>query len=258
MRSAKSKTTVVAGAILLIALATALAMYLHREHLERLQGAWEGTMHYHIGQVMRSQRVVLKIFKEHGTYHAVLDQVDLGKKDIPTTTFSVGWSSVAFGGSSNFVFRGQLNNEATEITGRWTWFGWRRTQPLTLTRTETPDAVPEPLAPADYEPRQGSDLQGLWGGTLTIGTNSLRLRLKIAESGDGKFRGELNSLDQSPVIPLPATSVEYHSPGVTVSFLGIGAIFEGRLDDGLTTISGQWTQVKTSPFVLTRIDPKNE
>lgn len=210
-------------------------------------------MRYHIGQNMRKQRIVLKVVKENGVYRAVLDQIDLGKKDIPATTFSVGWSSVMFGSSSNFVFRGHLNSEATEITGRWNWFGWKRSQPLTLTRTNTPDVIQEPLVPADYAQRPGSDLQGLWGGTLQIGTNSLRLHLKIAESAGGKFRCELNSIDQPPVIPVPATSVDYHKPGVTVSFLGIGAVFDGRLDEGMTTISGTWTQAKTSPLTLTRI-----
>jgi hypothetical protein len=129
---------------------------------------------------------------------------------------------------------------------------------LTLTRTNTPDVIPEALAPVDYVQRAGSDLQGVWGGTLMIGTNSLRLHLKIAESVDGKFRCELNSVDQPPVIPLPATSVDYRKPSVTVSFPGIGAVFNGRLDEGMTTISGTWSQAKTSPLTLTRIDPKTE
>lgn len=241
-----------------LALAAALAWYLHVAHLKRLQGAWEGTMRFHIGQTMRKQRVVLRIFKENGAYRAVIDQIDQGRKDIPTTALSAGWSSVTFESKSNFVFRGQLNSAETEMTGRWNWFGWGRSQPLTFSRTTTPDVIQEPLVPADYAPRQGSDLQGLWGGTLVIGTNSLRLHLKIAESVDGKFRCELNSVDQPPVIPVPATAVDYHKPGVTVSFLGIGSVFDGRLDEGMTTISGTWTQARTSPLTLTRIDPKTE
>lgn len=248
----------VAGAVVLLVLTTALGWYLHVAHLQRVQGSWEGTLRFHVGQVMRKQRIVLRILKENGAYRAVLDQVDLGRKDIPTTALSAGWSSVNFESRSNFVFRGQLNSEGTEITGRWNWVGGRRSQPLTFTRTTTPDVILEPLAPADYAQRPGSDLQGLWGGTLMIGTNSLRIRFKVAESGDGKFRCELNSIDQLPAIPIPATTVDYHRPGVTLAFLGIGAIFDGRFDESMTTISGKWTQVMTSPLTLTRIDPKTD
>lgn len=243
---------------MLLVLATALGWYLHVAHLQRIQGAWEGALRYHVGQVMRKQRIVLRILKENGAYLAILDQVDLGRKDIPTTALSVGWSSVNFESRSNFVFRGRLNSEGTEITGRWNGAGMRRSQPLTFTKTTTPDVIPEPLAPAEYAQRPGSDLQGLWGGTLMIGTNSLRMRFKVAESASGTFRCELNSPGQPQVIPTPATSVDYHRPAVTLSFLGIGAIFDGKFDESMTTISGKWTQVMTLPLTLTRIDSNTE
>jgi hypothetical protein len=258
MEFTNRKKVIVACAAVLLTLATALGWYLHVAHLQRVQGVWEGTLRFHVGQVMRKQRIVLRILRENGACRAVLDQVDLGRKDIPTTALSAGWSSVTFESQSNFVFRGRLNSEGTEITGRWNWVGGRRSQPLTFTRTTAPDVIPEPLAPADYAQRPGSDLQGLWGGTLMIGTNSLRLRFKVAESAAGRFRCELNSVDQPPVLPIPATSVDYHRPGVTLAFPGIGAIFDGSFDENMTTISGKWTQVFTSPLTLTRINPKTE
>ena len=258
MLFANRKKRLLAGAAVSLLLAMVLLWCMHLVHLKRVCGVWEGTLRFHAGQVMRKQRIVLKILKENGAYRAVLDQVDLGRKDIQTTGFRVGWSSVGFESRSNFVFRGRVNSEATEITGRWNIAGMGRSQPLTFTRTAAPDGVQEPLAAADYAQRPGSDLQGLWGGTLMIGTNSLPVRFKVAESADGTYRCELNRIDLKPVLSIPATSVEYHRPGVTLAFLGIGAIFNGRLEENRATISGKWTQVVTSPLILTRMDPKIE
>jgi len=212
-------------------------------------------MRYHVGQNMRKQRIVLKVLQEtNGSYRAVLDQVDLGLTNITTTRFTAGWSSVVFESRSNFLFRGTLNPGGTEITGRWSWPGAKRSQPLTFIRTQTPDVVQAPLAPPDYAPRTGSDLQGLWQGTLKPGSVSLRLDFKIAESADGKYRGELNSIDQPPVIPIPATVVDYSKPRVRISFQGVGVEFDGTLNDGGTAIDGKWTQARSLPLTLTRID----
>lgn len=233
----------------------ALFRYEHAAHLRRMRGAWEGTMRYHIGQNMRKQRIVMRILQEtNGSYRAVLDQIDLGLTNLQATRFTAGWSSVVFESNSNFVFRGKLNSEAKEIAGRWSWPGSKRSQPLTLIRTQTPDVVQAPLALAGYTPRTGSDLQGLWQGTLKVTSMSLRLNFKIAESADGKYRGELNSIDQQPVIPIPATVVDYSKPRVTISFQGIGVVFDGTLNDSGTAIDGKWNQAKSWPLTLTRID----
>jgi hypothetical protein len=249
-----------ASAFLVVVIAVALIRHEHWVHLRRVQGAWEGTMRFHVGQNMLRRRIVVKVLQEtNGSYRAVLDQIDLGLTNIPATRFVAGRSSVVFESSTNFVFQGVLNPGASEITGRWTWPGnGKRSQPLTLTRTLTPDAVQSPLSLAEYTPRSGSDLQGLWQGTLSLDSQALRLHLKIADSADGKLRGELNSVDQPPIIPIPATSVDYRKPQVTVSFQGIGAVFAGTLNDTGTSIAGEWAQAKSWPLSLTRVHPVSE
>jgi hypothetical protein len=252
----RSITIWTCAALLALGFVLALAGYEHAVHLRRVRGAWEGAMRYHIGQNMRKQRIVMRVLQEaNGSYRAVLDQIDLGVTNLPATRFTAGWSSVVFESSSNFVFRGTLNSGATEIAGRWSWPGAKRSQPLTLIHTQTPDVAQAPLALTDYTPRTGSDLQGLWQGTLKIGTVSLRLNFKIAESANGKYRGELNSIDQAPVIPVPATVVDYSKPRMKISFQGIGAVFDGTLDDSGTAIDGKWTQAKSWPLALNRVDP---
>jgi len=246
-------------AVLLAAgLTTGVVKYEHIARLENVQGAWEGALHFHAGPLLRTQRVVLRIFKAGGAYHAAVDEIDIGMKNLPATRFGVGRSSVNFESDSRFSYQGKLNPEATEITGRWKWAGGRNSQPLGLTRTATPDKVQEPLAEADYAPRPGSDLQGFWTGTLKIGKTALRLHLKIAESPDGTFRGELNSIDQPPIIPLPITTLAYRKPTVTFSLQGVGAMFNGDLNDAGSQIVGTWTQVGTVPLTFDRVNPKDE
>jgi hypothetical protein len=89
-----------------------------------------------------------------------------------------------------------------------------------------------------------------------FGTNAKRLNLKIAQAPDGSFRAELNSIDQPPIIPIPATTVNYDKPHTTVLFQGIGALFDGELDDSGRTIAGKWAQARTTPITFNRTDAK--
>lgn len=247
------------GAVLLVVL-TILVFIRHERivHLERVQGAWEGAMHFHWGALLRTRRVVLRVFKVNGSYHALIDQIDTGARNLPASKFDVGRRSVSFELGSGFSYRGKLSRNATEITGRWKWPGGFYSQPLTLTRTNKPDAVPEALAMADYTPRPDSDLQGFWMGTLRLEETSLRLHLKIAGPSNGTFRAELDSIDQTPVIPLAATTVSYQRPRLRIWFQGIGAVFNGELNNVGSEIRGEWSQVKTAPLNLERVDPKEE
>jgi hypothetical protein len=256
----KRKTAMAVAAGVLLALGTAMALVTHERaaHWERVQGAWEGALHFHAGARMRTQRIVLRVLKDHGSFQAFVDEIDIGLKNLPASKFNAHGTSVGFALGSGFSYQGKLDGAATEIAGRWKWPGDKFSQPLTLTRTLTPDAVPEPLAQADYTPRPGSDLQGLWKGTLNVGSLSLRLRLKITEPSKGTFRAELNSIDQPPVIPLPATTVDYDKPHVRMSFQGIGALFNAELDESGTTLAGTWAQARTSPLTLVRADPEDE
>lgn len=258
MAQPKQKLAIqVSAAVLLAAvLALGLVKYLHHVHLQRVEGAWEGLLEHHAGPLMRKQRMVLKIFRENGTYYAAMDQIDNGTKNLPVTSFSIGSSSVNFEMSNGFTYNGKLNG--VEITGRWKWpdGNGNYSQPLRFVRTTTPDQVPEPLAEAEYAPRPDLDLQGFWKGSLKVGTNSLRLRLKIAQPTAGNFRAELESIDQSPIVPLPITAMEHHGSTVKFSMQGIGAAFEGQLQG--SQIAGLWTQFNKLPLTFERANPKED
>jgi hypothetical protein len=258
MAQQKQKIAIQVSAAVLLAAALALVLvkYLHHIHLQRVEGAWEGLLEHHAGPLMRKQRMVLKIFRENGSYYAAIDQVDNGLKNFPVTSLSIGRSSVKFEVSNGFTYNGKLNGE--EITGRWKWPDGNDnySQPLRFVRTTTPDKVPEPLAEAEYAPRPDMDLQGFWKGALKVGTNSYRLHLKIAQPTAGNFRAELDSIDQPPVIPLPITAMEYHGSTVKFSMQGIGGAFDGQLSG--SQITGSWTQGGKWPLTFERANPKED
>lgn len=251
----KTKTVIVAGAAALLAFGTT-EVFLHHErivHLEKVQGAWEGLLRY--GQY--KERVVLKVRKDNGIYHAVIDRIDAGSKNLPATTFKVGSSSVSLESGAAFSFQGNLNADATELTGRWDWTGTKNFTPLTLKRTATPDVVQELLKEADLAPRSDANLQGLWKGTVNLPRAlTLRMYFKIAATPDGGYRAEFNSIDQPPIHPIPSTSFSYDKPNIKIQFDGIAGWFEGQLDSSGSNIVGNWAQ--GFPLTLTRVDPSDE
>jgi RNA polymerase sigma factor (sigma-70 family) len=255
MAWSKTKTAILAGAAALL-LAGGTELFLNHErtvHLERIQGAWEGTLRYGSNK----ERVVLKVAKDHGLYHAVIDRVDGGSKNLPATTFEAGGSSISLDSGGAFSFKGDVNEDATEIAGKWNWTGTKSSTPLTLKRTTTPDAVPDPLTEADLAPRPDANLQGLWKGTVKLPrAPALRLYFKIVETQDGMYRAELNSIDQPPIHPIPSTSFNYDRPDVTIKFDGMPGSFEGKLDNSGTTIIGKWDS--GSSLTLTRVAPSDE
>lgn len=251
----KTTTVIVAGAAALLAFGTTELFLDHERtvHLEKVQGAWEGVLRYG----PNTERIVLKVLKDNGMYHAVIDSIDGGSKNLPATTFKAGGSSVSLESGTAFSFQGNLNADATEIAGRWNFTGTKYSTPLTLKRTATPDVVQEPLTEADLVPRPDANLQGLWKGTVKLPrAPTSRMYLKIAATPDGKYRAEYNNIDQPPIHPIPSTSFDYEKPNINIQFGGINSWFDGQLDSSGSNIVGRWSQ--GSSLTLTRVDPSDE
>ena len=138
------------------------------------------------------------------------------------------------------------------------WKQGKGSGPFTMKLNALAEAFPEPMAESDYAPRKDSDLQGYWKGTLKTGNTTLRVALKIAERADGTFRATGDSPDQGySTSHVEATSITYHRPTVKVEFGGIGAIFEGTVDDSDRVITGNLTQGgKPMPLTLERAKPE--
>jgi RNA polymerase sigma factor (sigma-70 family) len=249
----KMKTTIVAGVVVLLAAGTsivtvkAVSAARTKAALATMQGNWEGTLTAQQTQL----RLVIKILKTNDTYHALLDSVDQGAKDIPITKLSARKDSIHAELPAIYAdYQAVLNADGTEMSGMWKQL--KRSYPLKLKKTIEADRVVEPLASDKYAPRPDSDLQGAWEGTLKAGSAELRLILKIAEPTPGTFQAQMDSVDQGAK-NLPVTSLTYNKPAVRFEMTAINGAFAGSLNDRDDQMTGTWTQMgKKFPLTFQR------
>ena len=211
-----------------------------------LAGVWEGTYF--------NQRVALKIDRTNGAYMATFDYIDSGI-DIPASDFKPGKSSISFGIAGTATrFAASIDSDMTQMSGHW-WQG-ANSNPLTLKRMASPD-LGQPLTEADYTPRAGSDLQGVWKGIIEAGPRHLPVTLKIAEPAAGKLRAEMDRVDWGGE-HIPASSMTRDGESIKIGFLQLGN-FEGKLDASAGRLAGQWMQGgKPDPATFSRVDVQAE
>ena len=131
-------------------------------------------------------------------------------------------------------YTGTVNKDASEIDGIWSQ---GTPLPLNFRRATAAEAAPPP-AP---KPAPPTDIDGTWTGVLDAGAVKLRILFKILNTQDG-LTAKMQSPDQSPVW-LPATSVKRSGSSLTIEIKGIGALYDGKIADGLATIDGKFTQM---------------
>ena len=254
----KTKIAIVAGAAALLTIGTGTVVTLAAMKamdksqtalaLSTMQGSWEGTLNADSLKL----RIVLNIFKTNDTYRATMDSVDQGAVGLPVPTLSARTHSIhaalpAIGGD----FHATLSADGTEMDG--TWKQLKRSFPLTLKKTTTPDAVAE-MTTDQYVPRADSDLQGPWTGVLVAGGVSLHLNLRIAETAPGTFQAVMDSVDQG-AMNLPITTFAYDKPQVRFEMKGINAVFNGKVNGPDDKIIGTWSQMGGKlPLTFARVD----
>lgn len=104
---------------------------------------------------------------------------------------------------------------------------------------------------------QGKNIAGNWQGTLRPGDGEgLRIVLKIT-GDDGKYRGQLYSIDQGPGA-MAMSSISLQGSEVIFAIKSIGLTYRGTLNPDGNTISGSSTQGKqTLPLNLQRVSEED-
>ncbi len=99
----------------------------------------------------------------------------------------------------------------------------------------------------------GTDITGIWMGTLKVNTNGIRLVFKINKDAQGSFSATMDSPDQGAT-NLPVSKVTFENNKLILESKLINGSFEGTFKaDG--TIDGQWKQSGTSfPLILKRTE----
>ena len=198
----------------------------------QVAGDWKGTLS--AGGV--ELRIILHVSPaKDGSLTATMDSVDQGTYGIPITTVTLKDSKFSLVVDAvHGTYDGIVNKDASEIDGTWSQ---GMPLPLNLRRATAAEAA-RPPAPTPAPP---TDIDGTWTGVLDTGTTKLRILFKIVNT-QGGLTAQMQSPDQSPVW-IPATSVKRDGSSLTIEIKGIGAVYDGKIANGLTTIDGKFTQM---------------
>jgi RNA polymerase sigma factor (sigma-70 family) len=225
-----------------------------------IQGAWEGVYDSGLPSIIAGQtakqRLVLRVVKTNQTYTATFDFVDWGGTSNRVKHLDYVYPLIkADFGKLPYWFEGMLNPAQAVISGNFGSKEYRT--PLVLKRTHEPATVPEPLKEGEYEPRNGSALQGYWKGNVETPLGPMRFRMRLAELTNGTFRAEADSIDQG-YRGMPV-SVSYDPPRVKLVLWNGTGMFEGEIDDTGSRILGDAVQAgQRMPMTIERGDLKTE
>ena len=188
----------------------------------------------------------------NGGYQATADYIEMGRKDVPIHKVIYDYPTVHLVMSPRTSYDLTINADATEMFCNIASFQGQ-TKEVVLKRTTSPDPVPPRLAESDFAPRENSDLQGYWKGTIGAGPDALPVDLKIAGQSDRTFRAELDS----PMLGVNAqpVSVMYSRPTVKLLVATGSGKFRGEINEDATEITGSWIQGgQPKPVTFKRAD----
>lgn len=206
-----------------------------------LQGYWEGE----VGTGADAVSVDLKIAQQaDGTFRAEGDVPVQGIQGRPITV-SYNPPVVEFRLADGAgMFRGQINDSDTEISGRFTQGG--QSTPASIRRVDY-QAEHAHDADKDYSFTSENDLQGHWKGTWIAVFDDgkikvpIRQGLDIAKLSDGSYSATLLNVDSlGGDAPIPTSDFAYSPPNLYAEWKGQGVVYRGRFENG--RIVGDWVQ----------------
>jgi hypothetical protein len=101
------------------------------------------------------------------------------------------------------------------------------------------------------------DLAGDWQGALGVGSQQLRLIVRIGKGDGGAWTAALASIDQSPDrgARVAADTVTVSGTSFKMTVAAIRGSFEGTIAADGNSIAGTWTQGPPLPLTFTRATP---
>jgi RNA polymerase sigma factor (sigma-70 family) len=198
-----------------------------------LQGAWEGSLKVGDAEL----RLALRIAEPRaGTFHAQMDSVDQGARNMPVTSLTYKKPAIRFEMTAiNGAFEGSLNDRDDQMTGTWTQLGKKYPLTFRLAQANAQTTADE----KDYGQGVSSQVQGHWKGAMDVNHVALRIVFHIALMPDDSYSATMDSPDQG-VAGIPATAAQVTYPNVRLEWKAIGGVFTGKLENG--RLSGTWRQ----------------
>ncbi|MGO9337155.1 MAG: serine hydrolase domain-containing protein [Terracidiphilus sp.] len=170
-----------------------------------------------------------------GVIAGTLDSVDQGAMGIPCADFHLEDQKLTFTVPAvHGKWQGTVN--ADGLTGTW---DQGAPQPLNFTRDRFVAAA------------KPSPVDGIWLGTLTAGSNSLRIQLHVKSDTAGHEFCTLDSLDQR-AMGLDCTKVVFAAPDFSFDVPAVHGSWAGKLSADGNTLTGTWNQGSLLTLNFTR------
>jgi uncharacterized protein len=194
-------------------------------------GDWIGTLHAGAAEL----RLLLHVKEADGKLTATLDSIDQGAKGIPIDTISFVDNKLTF--DSNAIgghYAGKYDPAKPAVSGTWSQGG--NDLPLDFERyVEKPK--PARTGPA----AKPSDIDGTWEGKIDAGGQTVRVVFHIKTGEDGDLTATTDSPDQN-AYGMPVTTVKREGKTLRMEIKGIGAIYQGAINESKTKIEGSLAQ----------------
>lgn len=204
-------------------------------------GNWLGTL----DTGMAKLRLSFKISRAaDGGLTAKLDSLDQGARDIPADPVTVSNKTLRIEVKSvKGLYVGTLDATGTKATGVWSQGPAVLALTLEKGRGTNVLADSEKLSPEDLaaNKRAAEKVVGIWNGTLSTGTDDLRLRVNIAKTASGGASGTMDSLDQG-ANGIPISAITLKEGKLRFEVRGIGGVYEGTLNTNGAALKGEWKQ----------------
>jgi hypothetical protein len=205
-------------------------------------GDWIGTLKAGPAEL----RVVLHVKEAEGKLSATLDSLDQGAKAIPIDSITFGDNKLAFSSAAiSGQYEGSYDAAKQTFAGTWTQNG--NSLPLSF------EHYVEKPKPAHTGPAaKPSDIDGTWEGKIDVGGQTLRVVFHIKTDEDGNLTATTDSPDQNGY-GIPVTTVKRDGKSLKMEIKGIGAEYEGTINDAKNKIDGTLRQGGGElPLVLER------
>ena len=203
-------------------------------------GNWQGTLDTGVAKL----RLVFKVGKTaSGELTAKLDSPDQGARDISADPVTVSNKTLRMEVKSvKGLYVGTLDATGTKATGLWSQ--GPVVLPLSLEKGGTNIlADSEKLSPEDLAANKhaAEKAAGTWNGTLSTGTDDLRLRVNITKTATGAATGTMDSLDQG-ANGIPISAITLKKDKLRFEARGVGGVYEGTLSTNGAALKGEWQQ----------------
>jgi CubicO group peptidase (beta-lactamase class C family) len=170
-----------------------------------------------------------------GAITGSLDSTDQGAMGIPCADFKLDGQNLTFAVPAvNGKWKGTVTTTGLEGT-------WDQGAPQTLNFTrDTFVAASKPSA-----------VDGIWLGTLTAGTASLRIQILVKSDAAGHEFCSMDSLDQG-AMGIDCSNVVFTAPDFSFEVPAVHGNWAGKLSADGNTLTGTWTQGQPLTLNFTR------